>query len=166
MPDLLTHVLVGYVLGALLTTRATGFSKAMTTVVMLGALLPDLTKIQLIISDAQMEAALGLPFAWRALHTFGGVLVTASIGSLLVGAANRRRVLVFLLVGAVSHLILDSLLVKPSGYAAPLWWPFITTGFPTPGLYVSYDRWPALIAGTLAAATYLRLHHWPARHRE
>jgi membrane-bound metal-dependent hydrolase YbcI (DUF457 family) len=156
MPDLLTHVLIGYVLGTLITTRTTASAPAMTTVVMLGALLPDLTKIQLVITDAHIEAVLGILFAWRALHTLGGVLVTASVGALLVGPTTRRRVFRLLLAGAVSHLVLDSLLSKPSGYAAALWWPFLHTGLPTPGLYVSSDRWPALVAGSLAVLTYLR----------
>ncbi|MFB6202612.1 MAG: metal-dependent hydrolase [Halorhabdus sp.] len=156
MPDLLTHVLIGYVLGTLIARRTTESAPVMTTVVMLGALLPDLTKIQLLITDARMEAALGIPFAWRALHTLGGVLVTASVGALLVGPKMRRRVFLLLLMGAVSHLLLDSLLSKPSGYAAALWWPFLRTGLPTPGLYVSSDRWPALVAGSLAFLTYLR----------
>jgi hypothetical protein len=103
-----------------------------------------------------MEATLGIPFSWWALHTLGGVLVTASIGALLVRASDRRRVVVLLLVGALSHLLLDSLLSKPSGYAAPVWWPVLTTGLPTPGLYVSSDRWPALVAGVLAFTAYLR----------
>lgn len=153
MPDLLMHVLVGYILGTLVSTR-TASRTATTTVVMLGALLPDLTKIQLLVRDAQMEAALGIPFAWRALHTLGGVLVTASVGALLVATTHRCRVFVLLFGGALSHLILDSLLAKPSGYAAALWWPFITSGFPTPGLYVSYDRWPALVVALLALVVY------------
>lgn len=154
MPDLLTHVLVGYSLGTLLVTRR-GWSRELATVVMVGALLPDLTKIQLVLTDAQVEAILGSPFSWQALHTLGGVLVTAAVGALLVGDTLRRRVFVLLLGGAVSHLILDSLLVKPSGYAGLIWWPLLTTALPTPGLYVSYDRWPAIVAGTIAFGVFI-----------
>lgn len=59
MPDLLTHVLVGYSLGKLLGTRW-AWSREMTTVIMLGALLPDLTKIRLVLTDAQIEALVGV----------------------------------------------------------------------------------------------------------
>lgn len=83
MPDLLTHVLVGYSLGTLFSTRW-AWSREMTTVVMLGALLPDLTKIRLVLTDAQIEALVGSPFSWHALHTIGGVVVTAAVGALLV----------------------------------------------------------------------------------
>ena len=154
MPDLLTHVLVGYSLGTLLVTRR-GWPREMTTVVMLGALLPDFTKIQLVLTDAQVEALVGSPFSWGALHTLGGVLVTAAIGALLVGETLRRRVFVLLLGGAAAHLILDSLLVKPSGYAGLLWWPLLTTALPTPGLYESYERWPVLVAGVFALGVFL-----------
>jgi hypothetical protein len=154
MPDLLTHVLVGYSLGTLLSTHRE-WPHTMTTVVMLGALLPDLTKIRLVLTDAQVEALVGGPFSWHALHTIGGVVVTAAVGALLVDETLRRRVFVLLLGGAVSHLILDSLLVKPSGYAGLLWWPVLTTALPTPGVYVSYDRWPALVAGVIALGVFL-----------
>lgn len=154
MPDLLTHVLVGYSLGTLLVTQR-GWSQELTTVVMLGALLPDLTKIRLVLTDAQIEAIVGVPFSWQALHTLGGVLVTAAVGALLVGDTLRRRVFLLLLGGAVSHLILDSLLMKPSGYAGLPWWPVLTTALPTPGLYVSYDRWPVLVAAGIALGVFL-----------
>ncbi|MDL0132053.1 metal-dependent hydrolase [Halobacterium salinarum] len=162
MPDLLTHVLIGYTLGTLLTTRF-DWPQTMTTIVMLGALLPDLTKIKLLIPDAQMQALLGIPFSWHALHTLGGVLTTATIGALLVDRTHRQRVFGLLITGTLTHLILDSLLIKPSGYASTIWWPFITTGLPTPGLYVSYDRWPALLAGLLALTTYLSTRRDPLR---
>jgi len=158
MPDLLTHVLVGYCVGTILTTEFE-WPQGMSTVVMLGAVLPDLTKVRLLLSDARMEAVLGIPFSWQALHTLGGVLTTAAIGALLVNDAYRRRVFTLLIVGALTHLVLDSLLFKPSGYAGTLWWPFLTTSLPTPGLYVSYDRWPALIAALLALTVYLGTTH-------
>lgn len=154
MPDLLTHVLVGYCLGTLTAARLGQF-QGTTTVVMLGALLPDLTKIRLVLTDARMEAILGIPFSWQALHTLGGVLVMAAVGGLLVEDTYRQRVFALLLLGAFSHLVLDSLLIKPSGYAAPLWWPFLTAALPTPGLYLSFDRWPTLLAGPIAFVVFL-----------
>jgi len=159
MPDLLTHVLVGYIVGTITATRV-GWRPGVT-VVMLGAILPDLTKIKLLVSDATMESLLAIPFSWRALHTLGGVVVTAAVGALLVGDADRRRVFALLLAGAISHLCLDALLFKPSGYSAALWWPILDVGLPTPGLYLSSDRWPALVAGTAALGIYF----WDQRIR-
>jgi len=154
MPDLLTHVLVGYILGTLLTLNSeTG--RQLTTVVMLGAILPDLTKIKLVIPDALVEATLGIPFSWYALHTLGGVLITTTVGALFVEESRRRQVFALLFGGALSHLFLDSLLIKPSGYASVVWWPFLTTALPTPGLYLSSDRWPAILTGLLALGLYL-----------
>ncbi|SDY74641.1 metal-dependent hydrolase [Halopenitus persicus] len=158
MPDLLTHVLVGYILGTLLTTWF-DWQLPFTTVVMLGAILPDLTKIQLVVSDVQIELFIGIPFSWQALHTFGGVTVMAGFGGLFTPRRYRRRVLLLLLVGSVSHLCLDSLLIKPSGYASAVWWPITATRLPTPGLYLSYDRWPAVLAAFLALITrYWSMH--------
>jgi hypothetical protein len=155
MPDLLTHVFVGYILGTA-TTRLTNKSRTpLTTVVMLGALLPDLTKIQLLITDTQVEAYLGIPFSWFALHTLGGVLTTAGIGAVIAASDYRRRVFSLLLLGAFSHLVLDSMLYKPTGYVGPLWWPLVDTALPTPGLYLSFDIWPSIVTGLLAFSTYL-----------
>lgn len=154
MPDLLTHVLVGYTLGKALSIHR-AWSGELTTVVMVGALLPNLTKIQLIIPDASVEALVGNPFSWHALHTLGGVVVTALIDGLFVSDQRRRRITSLLIGGAMSHLLLDSLLIKPSGYAGLLWWPVLTTALPTPGLYVSYDRWLAFVAGGIALSVSL-----------
>jgi|AntDeeMetagen192_2_1112575.scaffolds.fasta_scaffold02915_5 membrane-bound metal-dependent hydrolase YbcI (DUF457 family) len=154
MTDLLTHILVGYLLGTVLTV-VLDRSQPGTTVVMIGAILPDLTKIAFVIPDASIERLLGLLFSWEALHTLGGVLVTAAVGGLLLDRTHRRTVVALLLVGAVSHLFLDALLIKPSGYASALWWPFTAAQFPTPGLYVSSDRWPAVVAGAAASSVYM-----------
>ena len=159
MADLLTHVLVAYVLATLLSFRYDWITPAMVTVAMLGAVVPDLTKISLVISSTQVEALIGLPFDWGAIHMFGGTLVAITIGALLTGPAYRRRIFLLLALGAASHHVLDALLINPSGYSYAVFWPLTTYHPPTPGLYLSSDRWPAVVSALLAVVVwYLRWH--------
>lgn len=155
MPDILTHVLVGYVLGTLLAMYYDRLSSAHVTLVMLGAVTPDLTKISLVIPSSVMEATLGLPFDWSAFHVFGGNLVVLLLGTLLVIPEHRKQVFLLLAVGAVSHLTLDLLLINVSGYAYPVLWPLTEYSPPAGMLYRSSDRWPALVAGTIAAGVWV-----------
>ena len=150
MPDLLTHALAGYILATTLSFKYEWLTPPWVTVCMMGTFIPDLTKIRLLLPSYQIEQLLGLPFDWFALHTVGGTTVSVLIGTVLVPHEHRRRVLALLAVGAGSHLFLDSLLITTTGYAAPMGWPLINSGLPTPGIYLSSDRWPALVAGLLA----------------
>lgn len=154
MPDVLTHVLVGYALGATLSIRYGWLSCPFVTAAMVGALLPDVAKVTLIVPSAVVEAALGVPFSWFAIHTPAGSVLLASIGALLVDGAHRRRVFALLLVGAASHHALDALLLSTTGYSYALAWPLSTVHPPSPGLYLSTDRWPAAVAGAVAAVAW------------
>jgi membrane-bound metal-dependent hydrolase YbcI (DUF457 family) len=159
MPDLFTHILVGYVLATLLSMRYEWLTPQYVTVAMLGALVPDLTKIKLLVPSTQVESLLGIPFDWFAIHTLGGALVAVTIGAFTTTPDRRKYIFALLLLGAISHLILDSFLLKASGYSNILFWPFIQRGIPTPGLYLSSDRWPALVTGLLAVLV------WYVRYR-
>ena len=151
MPDLLTHALVGYIIATALSFRYGWLTPPWVTVCMMGTFIPDLTKIQLLVPSYRIEQLLGVPFDWFGLHTVGGAAVSVLIGTILVPRGHRRRVLALLAIAAGSHLVLDSLLVSPTGYAAPMGWPLLDSGLPTPGIYLSSDRWPALLLGLLAA---------------
>jgi membrane-bound metal-dependent hydrolase YbcI (DUF457 family) len=159
MPDLLTHVLTGYILATVLSFRYEWLTPQYVTVAMLGALLPDLTKIKLIVASGKVETLLGIPFDWYAVHTLGGALVAVTIGALMTDRENRKYVFALLLLGALSHLFLDALLLKASGYSEMPLWPFTARGLPTPGFYLSSDRWPALVTGTIAVVV------WYTRYR-
>lgn len=150
MPDVLTHALVGYAVGTLLSLRYEWVDARFVTVVMLGALVPDLTKIQLVVGDALVEHLLGIPFDWGAVHRLGGATVACAVGALLAGASHRRRAFALLAVGAASHLLLDGMLINASGYSYPILWPLSTYHFPTPGLYLSSDRWPTMASAAVA----------------
>jgi hypothetical protein len=155
MPDILTHVLVGYILGTLLSSRYDWLTPEYATLVMLGALTPDLTKIALLLPSERVELLLGVPFDWFALHTLGGNLAVLLLGALLVAPEHRKRVFLLLALGAASHHSLDLLLFNPSGYSYPVLLPLTAYNPPAGQLYLSSDRWPALVAGTLAALMWL-----------
>ena len=159
MPDLLTHALVAYTLAVGLSVRYQWLTPPYVTVAMMGAFIPDLTKIRLLVPSWQLEAWLGLPFDWGALHTVGGTLVSVLIGVAVVRHTDRRRVFGLLAVGASSHLVLDSLLAFPAGRMKFVLWPLTTYRPVFDGLFLSTDRWPVVVAAGLAAsAWYLRYY--------
>ncbi|WP_226008219.1 alpha/beta hydrolase [Natrinema salinisoli] len=160
MPDILTHVLVGYSLGTLLVLRDAQLRPAHVTLVMIGALSPDFVKIKLLVPDAIVQTLLGVPFAWTPLHRLGGSILVVSFGALLVAPGYRRQVIALLALGAASHHALDLLLITPTGYSYAVGWPLSTYHFPSPDLYLSSDRWPALVAGTVAAVIWVGRRRW------
>lgn len=160
MADLLTHVLAAYVLATLLSFRYEWLTPQLVTVVMLGAVVPDLAKISLVVSSSQVESLFGVPFDWFAIHMFGGTLVAITIGALLTSREHRRRVFLLLALGAASHHLLDALLINASGYSYAIFWPLTTYHPPTPNLYLSFDRWPALVSGIAAAIVWYLRSHW------
>lgn len=159
MPDLLTHVLAGYILATILSFHYDWLTPGYVSIAMLGALVPDFTKIRLLIPSDVMAAVLGFPFDWFAIHALGGALVAIAIGSLLTGSKQRKQVFGLLLLGALSHLFLDGLLLNLSGHSFAVFWPLTTYHPPTPGLYLSSDRWPAAVAALVAVAV------WSLRYR-
>lgn len=119
MADLLTHVLVGYCLGTALSFRLNWLRPAHVTMVMVGAILPDLAKIELVIPWRTMVSLLGISWDWTALHTLGGTVVTLLIVTLLVTARLRVRVAWLLAIGIASHHVLDVILITRTGLAYP-----------------------------------------------
>jgi hypothetical protein len=155
VPDLLTHVLVGYTLATVLRVRFDRLSPAYVTVCMAGTLLPDTAKLYLVVPDAAVATLLGVPFSWYVLHTLGGVVVAVSVGGVLARRADRLRVVGLLSLGAVSHLAADELLLTASGYSKPMLWPLVRVEPPMPGLYLSTGPTPLVAASVAAVAVSL-----------
>lgn len=161
MSDLLTHVLVAYVLATALSFRYDWITPKLITVAMLGALVPDLTKISLVVASSRVETFLGTPFDWFAIHTVGGSLVAITIGALATSPKHRKKVFVLLLLGMLSHHLLDAANVNASGYSYAILWPLTTYHPPSPNLWLSSDRWPALVSGVAAVVVWhLRYHRF------
>lgn len=163
MPDLLAHALVAYALGTALSWRYDWMRPPYVTAVMAGAFIPDLTKVQLVVSSVEIRALFGVPFSWDALHFGGGVLLSVLIGVLLAAPRTQRRVGITLALGAGSHVFLDALLRTPSGFAFPVFWPLTRYRPPTPGLYLSTSVWPTIAALAIAAVVY-GLTEWQGIH--
>lgn len=160
MADVLTHVLVGYILGVALSVRYEWLRPPHVTLVMVGALSPDFVKIQLLVPDGLVAALLGTSFSWDPLHTLGGNLLVLLLGTLCISPGQRRRAFSLLVVGALTHHVLDVSLLTVTGHAYAVFWPLTAYQPPSGGLYLSSDVWPALVAGTLAAAAWVLRYRW------
>ena len=152
--DVLTHVLVGYVIGTLLSIRYARLRRAHVTLVMIGALSPDFTKIDLVFPDELVSYLLDIPFSWAPLHLLGGTIVVTLFASLLFAPEYRRDVVVLVAIGAASHHVLDLGLMTSTGYSYAAFWPLTEYRLPAGGLYLSTDRWPALVAGLCAVLVW------------
>ncbi|SDJ56119.1 metal-dependent hydrolase [Natronorubrum texcoconense] len=143
MAELLSHVLAAYALGTVVSWRLEWVTKRWVAVAMIGALLPDLNRIGLFVTDATLESVLGVPFSVDAIHTLGGVVLLSAIGAMVV-ADQHRRVFGVLLAGALSHLLVDAVKAYADGAAGAWLYPVTWARHPTPNLYVSSD--PAVLA--------------------
>jgi hypothetical protein len=165
MPDLLSHVLFAYACGTMLSVRYDWLTPQWVTALMAGALVPDVDKISLFVSDPLMERVLGMPFSWEVIHVPIGAIMLCGLGGLAVAAPHRRRAVTLLVIGAMSHLALDQLAIFTTGYSYPLLWPLTTYHFPAGDLYQSSDRLPVLITAGLAVVAYRFSSHRPERTR-
>lgn len=154
MVDLLTHVLVVYVVLTIASWHLDGID-AYVGVGMIGAILPDLAKIRILVDPDTVEAILHVPFSWNPFHRLGGIIVVAGMGSLLFDPDHRSRVFGVLCFGAVTALILDLGVIRAGGIAPPYLYPFSWYEPPAANLYLSSDRWPAVVAVALAAGIWL-----------
>jgi membrane-bound metal-dependent hydrolase YbcI (DUF457 family) len=155
MADLFTHILGGYVIAVLLSWRADWITGPYVTLVMGAAILPDLSRIELVIPAATVEATLGVSWSWIPLHQVSGTFLVICLGTLLASKRLRRQVFLLLAIGSTSHYTLDFFLYNPSGRTGPLLWPFTDHRFAVNGFYLSSDRWPALVMMIVAATVWL-----------
>lgn len=165
--DVLTHVLVGYVVGMVLALRDDRIGPPHVTLVMVGALSPDVAKVALFVPSYTITATTGVPWNWTALHTLGGTVVVCLVTAVLVAPEQRRLAVALVAIGALTHHVLDALLITQAGVVYPLLWPLTEYRPPAGGLYRSSDRLPAVLTGLLALALWAvhRRRNRPARTR-
>jgi len=144
--DLLTHVLVGYIIGVVLSWKYEWISRSYITIIMVGAALPDIVRIRLLLDPFTIEDHIGIPFSWTPLHTLGGVLISGMIIACFFGEKTGKRVFLLLMIGAISHLFLDAFLITASGYSYAVFWPFIRSRLTISGIYLSTDVLPSVLA--------------------
>lgn len=156
MADLLTHVLVPYilltVLGWFLEVPSHWIPVAMG-----GAAIPDLVKIRVLLDETVIQEALGVSFSYAPISSLGGVLVIAAGITVAFERKDRTRVYGLLVLGGVISLVVDGLRVFADGYASywlyPLW-----VRPPTPSLYVTSDARVLLV--TLSISGLVTLIDW------
>lgn len=155
MPDLLAHVFIAYTLCRLLSWRVEWLSTPYVTLGMVGAFIPDIVKIKLLVPSWRMEQLLGVPFSWGSLATGGGTVLSVLIGVILLASHERARGAGLLAVGAGSHLVADSLLLTPTGRTVQFLWPVSQYAVPSPGLYLSTQPEPTIVTGLVAGAVWV-----------
>lgn len=155
MADLLTHVLVAYVLATICSWHVEWITPPLVTVAMIGAILPDLMRVELLVPAATVTAVLEVPFSWRPIHRIGGAVLLIAVCAVTVLARYRRAVIALLVLGTASHFAVDLLVYSDSGLTRPFLWPLTDQGLPAGGLYRSSERWPAIVMAVLATAVWL-----------
>jgi hypothetical protein len=158
MADLLTHILVPYVLLTVASWRFDWLTKRWIVIGMAGAAVPDLVKIRILLDNDVIESLLGMPFSYSSISSLGGVLLIAG-GITVFFERQRRRVFLFLLFGGFSSLIVDGLRVFASGQSGFWLYPFTWWRPPTPSLYVTSDI-RVLVVAIIASAVVFALDRW------
>jgi hypothetical protein len=152
MADLLTHVLVPFIVLTVLRWRV-AIDRRWLPVAMGGAAVPDLGKVGMVADDSMIEALVGVPFSYGPIGTVAGVLVISAAIAVWF-RDDRRRAYGWLVFGGLASLLLDGLRVYADGYASfwlyPVWW-----RPPTPGLYVSSDYRVTAVVVLLAVGVVL-----------
>lgn len=163
MADLLTHVLVPYVLLVPATWRFARLDRRWVPVAMGGAAIPDLEKLSVLVDARTVEGVLGYPFSYEAISSLGGVLLIGA-GIALLFADHRRTVYALLVFGGATALFLDGLRAFADGYANPWLYPLSYVRIPTPSLYVTSDVLVPVLAVSLAVlvASLDRYQPWKA----
>lgn len=110
MPDWITHIAAAYILCTILGFKYKQFNTSNTVIAMVGALIPDIIKINIILNY------LGYNF-WNLLtpiHLPIGSFIIAGMISLLF--EEKKTVFLFLSLGVVTHYALDVLMVGSGMY--------------------------------------------------
>lgn len=157
MSEWLTHVFIAYAGFTILSWQLDRVTDRWIAVGVIGSILPDLSRIELLVPHEIIEYLAGVDFSWAGIHTLIGVILLSAIGALCFGDSTARyRAFVSLLGGAISHLIVDLPQRYADGrmvldsYLSPLPVPRP----PTPGWYVTPDRWVVGVAFLAALVVF------------
>jgi len=155
MPDLLTHVLGTYALVTVLSWRVAWLRPRHVAVVMVGTVVPDLSKVRLLVDATPIENALGVEWLWTGIHRLGPALTLAAIGAVCFQRGRRLAAFGLLGAGVVTHFAFDLAVTRASGTAPPYLYPLTWWHPPSADLLLSSDTWPWLVAIALAGCVWL-----------
>jgi hypothetical protein len=151
--DLLTHVLVAFVVATVASWSLPWFTRRHVPLATAGAVAPDLAKGSLVTGDAQVTVA-GVIGSWHALQTVGVVTCLVVAGAMLVERAERPAALAALLGGTGLHVSMDYLVVRAGGVAPPYLYPLTWAELPSFDVYLSSSLWPSLVALPVATLVW------------
>jgi len=120
MPDWTTHVLLAWSLATILGFRFKQFSQKNVAIVILGALIPDIYKLNLVLDSFGFNVQSFL----TPIHLPIGSLLIAAIISLFF--IEKRLIFLFLAIGIGIHYVLDLLLFSGG---MEIFYPFSTLKF-------------------------------------
>ena len=161
MADLLTHILVPYVILTVASWQFDWLTKRWVIIGMAGAAIPDLVKIDILLDRSVVESLLGMPFSYAPISSLGGVLCIAGAITIFF-PRHRRQVFVFLLFGGLTSLVVDGLRVFADGQSGFWLYPFTWVRPPTPSLYVTSDV-RVLVAAVMVSAVVFIFDHQKQR---
>jgi len=151
MADLLTHVLIVYVLLTVVSWWTDRVDPRWTAVGMAGAAIPDLVKARLLAPGYVVERILGLPFDYSAISTLGGVAFVAGVITAAFGRRYWKRAYIFLVCGGFCSLVGDGLRTFADSHSTSWLYPLTWWRPPTPNLYVTADYRVTVLVVVVAA---------------
>ena len=162
MADLLTHILVPYVILTVVSWQFDWLTKRWIIIGMAGAAIPDLVKINILLDHSVIESFLGMPFSYAPISSLGGVLfITGAITVFF--QRHRRQVFAFLVFGGLTSLVVDGLRVFADGQSGFWLYPFTWIRPPTPSLYVTSDVRVLITAMIISAVVFIS-DQWKQRN--
>lgn len=147
MPDWVTHIVVAWTLCRILSFKYNEFDAANTMIVITGALIPDFSKIIMVLKVFGMDLSEYL----SVIHIPTGSVIVAGMLSMLF--PDKKKTFLFLGLGIVTHYSLDMILEHVSGGIYLLFpfswfqWQFEITN--------SSDYWLTLLSLCVAGIIYL-----------
>lgn len=158
MSEWVTHVLVAYAVFTILSWYVAWLDQKWVAVGMIGSILPDLSRLDLVIPSDVVAYFIGLDFTWDGIHTIIGILLLSMIGAFLFSdSLDQYRAFICLMLGGISHIIID----LPQRYADgrmildSYMAPFSVPRPMTPGWYVTPNRWVAAVAIVMALLIFV-----------
>ena len=134
--DRFTHMLAAMSIAVIASWRYGWITPPLVVACMVGAAIPDLSRVDLILPADTITALIGLPWSWDVLHRAGGAILVAIIFVLLVREDLRLPVFAMLTVGIGSHFVIDYFMWQPTATTNLMRWPFLDVTAPTRGSIV------------------------------
>ena len=158
MAEWLTHVSVAYALFTVGSWLIAWLDDRWIAVGVVGSILPDLNRIELVVPADFIEAHLGVPFDWSGIHTLGGLVLLCAVGAFLFERRREQwRAFGLLFAGGLSHILIDipQRYVDGETLTNLYFFPLNAWRTATPGWYVSADRWVVVVAFVVAVVVFL-----------